>query len=196
MNYDLLFKKANEMAALRRQSGALISPDDTICVLFSGSGRIFTGTNRHETVNGRALNIHAEAEAIQSLQAAKESVIKTVLLISAMQGSPLLPCEHCLRSIVLLNPENIKCEIMMHDRAVPVTELGDFSGKVTESKNLSTSEGVRVTSQNVEEIANNSDVLMQRVNSLLSTVEEDDDEEKEDDQPKGLFGGLFRRKKK
>lgn len=195
MNYDMLFKKANEMASLRRRSGELISPDDTICVIFSGGGRIFTGTNRHETVNGRAINIHAEAEAIRSLQAAKESVVRTVLLISAMHGTPLLPCEHCLRSIALLNPENIKCEIMMHDRAVPITELGDFSGKVKESKNLSVSEGLKVQSVPLEETANDSDILKQRVNSLLSVVDEDEEEEKKDEQPKGLFGGLFRRKK-
>jgi len=194
MNYNLLFKKANEMAALRRRSGELISPDDTICVLFSGNGRVFTGTNKHQTVNGKAMNIHAEAEAIRSLQAAKETSIRTVLLISAMQGTPLLPCEHCLRTIALLNPENTKCEIMMHDRAVPITELGDFSGKVSESKNLS-SEGLRVSGQKIEEEGNESDILKQRVNSLLSVVEEDTEAEKEDEQPKGFLGGLFRRKK-
>lgn len=194
MDYNIIFRKAYEMADLRLRNGELISPDDTICVIFSGTGRIFTGTNRHQTVNGKAINIHAEAEAIRGLQAAKESLIKTVLLISAMQRTPLLPCEHCLRSIALLNPENIHCEIMMHDRAVPLSELGDFSGKVQESKNLSKSQGLRVASQALAEDGNNSDLLKQRVNSLLNAFEEEEQDE-EEQKPKGLLGGLFRKKK-
>ncbi len=181
-------------------------PDDTVCVIASVSGKLYTALNRRENINGTVRNIHAEAEAIRSMQAASETMIRTILLISCANGMPLLPCDNCMRSIVALNPDNIRCEIMMMDRAVSMSEFRDrilprqnmqmsqMSQPYAQAKPTVTS--VSAVSMQVPEASNDANLLKSRVNSLLSAATDDDDEEETKHKPekKGFFGGLFGKK--
>ncbi|MCQ2417800.1 MAG: cytidine deaminase [Oscillospiraceae bacterium] len=193
MDYDMMFRKAQEMTMYRQQNGSFISPEDTICVIASENGRIFTGMNRYEEINGQMVNIHAEAETIKSLQLAKESGIQTVLLVSASTGVPMLPCQHCLRSIALLATQNGTCEIMMHDRAVPITELSEFTkSQPVQPSNPAKLGNDQLHSTNLSvSVGVGSQILKNRVSSLLEGMDDTDEEEKS---RKGILGGLFKRK--
>lgn len=189
MNYDAIFQKAHDIANQRTQFGQYIDPDDTVCVLCTRNGRIYTGSNRRENVNGQVLNVHAEAEAIRCMQADGESAIAALLLISVLNRTPLLPCEHCMRWIMSLNVNNRDCEIMMHDRAVPLFEL---IGKETLEK-MQTSFSNSIPAEQTG-ASNGSDLIMGRINDLLSGTEDDDEDDEEQPKEKRRFGGLFRKK--
>ena len=206
MNYDTIFQKAREIANQRLRSGEPVLPDDTVCVIASVSGQLYTAVNRRENVNGTVHNIHAEAEAIRSMQAASETMIRTILLISCANGMPLLPCDTCMRSIIALNPDNIRCEIMMMDRAVPMAEFRD---RILPPRNMQMSQmsqqysqvkptvtSVSAVSMQVPEASNDANLLKSRVNNLLSAATDDDDEDEAKQKPekKKLFGGLFGKK--
>ena len=112
VNYDAIIQRAQEIAMQRMKSGEPIGPDDTVCVLSSASGRLFTGLNHLETQSGISHNVHAEVEAIRNMQVMGESVIQALLLISISNGMPLLPCFDCMRQILALHTDNINCQIM------------------------------------------------------------------------------------
>ena len=79
VNYDAIIQRAREIATQRMKSGEPVGPDDTVCVLSSASGRLFTGLNHFEMQNGAVHNVHAEIEAIRNMQVMGESVIETLL---------------------------------------------------------------------------------------------------------------------
>lgn len=185
MNYDAIFQKARAMAAQRLAQGTPVSPDETVCVICAQSGRLYNGSSHVENLNGIAHNVHAEAEAIRQMQGGNEAIIQALLLLSVSSGMPLLPCEHCLRSVLSLHSDNIVCEILMPDRAVPIKELIRDADKF-------------VRHDRAEQTASaeqGAGVLLAHVNSLLNAAE-DEDEPEEEEEGGGSFFGFFKRKKK
>lgn len=185
MNYDAVFQKAHALAAQRAAAGDPPSDDATVCVISSQSGTLYFGLSRYENVNGLVHNVHAEAEAIRSMQGGNEAIIEALLLLSVSTGTPILPCEHCLKSVLALHSANIATEILMPDRAVPITELVEDAEKF-----------VRRDKPMAAEAPVGGGVLMNHVNSLLNMDEEEEEPEEEEEESKGFFGGLFKRKKK
>ena len=212
VTYEMIFQQAREAAAQRAQSGEQMLPDDTVCVIASASGQMYTGFNRRETINGLPRNIHAEIEAMRAMKTAGENTIRTLLLISCANGMPLLPCDDCMRSILTLNPDNIRCEIMMMDRAVPIAEFFNrimptqhthADGRVSQpvSRQISqqfnsapTVTSVSAVSVQIPEATNDANLLRNKVTDLLNTVDDDDDTDEEQPKKKKGFGGLFRKK--
>ena len=199
LNYDAIIQRAREIATQRMKSGEPVGPDDTVCVLCSASGRLFTGLNHADMQNGVLHNTHAEIEAIRNMQVMGESVIEALLLISITNGMPLLPCFDCMQHILALHTDNIHCEIMMQDRAVLLSEFTEqikAQQKMRASVHQPTVQ--RVTSVSAPlppEASNEANLLKSRVNSLLTVVadDEDEEEEKQDSGKKKLFG-FFKKK--
>ncbi len=140
--------------------------------------------------------IHAEADAMRNMQAMGDSIVQKLLLLSVVNGMPLLPCDDCMRMILSLHTENIRCEIMMHDRAVPIAEFSEKLKAYNAARNGLTPDIRTVTSVSVPappETGSTSNLLKSRVDSLLN-VGDDEDEVEEETKKKGLFGGLFKKK--
>ena len=216
MNYDAIFQRAREIAAQRMQSGERPMPDDTVCVICSGSDTLYTGCNKRATINGVLRNTHAETEAIRNMQKAGEAAVRQVLLISVANGMPLLPCDQCLRNFLSIHPDNIRCEIMMHDRAVALAEFVEklrhpqaahsMQQQPQQSLQQPPRQSQFIPKAEVQEFkltsvsapqdgANEANLLRNRVNSLLAAADEIEEEEAEEASgKKGFFGGLFRKK--
>ncbi len=201
MNYEAIIQRATEIAKQRMMSGERIMPDDTVCVLCSSSGRLFTGLSHFVNQGGILQNVHAEVEAIRNMQIMGENAIDSLLLISIVNGMPLLPCFDCMRQILALHTDNIYCEIMMQDRAVPLVEFSDQLRAQTMRSTLPNMGVQRVASVSVPlpvDVRNDSSLIKDRVNSLLSVADDDDDEleelEKQEDGDKKKLFGFFRKK--
>lgn len=198
MNYEAIIQRATEIAKQRMMSGERIMPDDTVCVLCSSSGRLFTGLSHFVNQGGMIQNIHAELEAIRNMQIMGESVIDSMLLISIVNGMPLLPCFDCMRQILSLHTDNIYCEIMMQDRAVPLAEFSDqlrAQAVRTTLPNLGIQRVASVSVPLPTEVRNEANLIKDRVNSLLNVADDEEDQiaETEDGDKKKRFG-LFRKK--
>ena len=142
--------------------------------------------------------VHAELEAIRNMQIMGESVIDSMLLISIVNGMPLLPCFDCMRQILSLHTDNIYCEIMMQDRAVPLAEFSDQLRAQAVRTTLPNFGIQRVASVSVSlptEVRNDASLIKDRVNSLLHIVDDEEDQitETEDGDKKRRFG-FFRKK--
>lgn len=198
MNYEAIIQRATEIAKQRMMSGERIMPDDTVCVLCSSSGRLFTGLSHFVNQGGMIQNIHAELEAIRNMQIMGESVIESMLLISIVNGMPLLPCFDCMRQILSLHTDNIYCEIMMQDRAVSLAEFSDqlrAQAVRTTLPNLGIQRVASVSVPLPTEVRNEANLIKDRVNSLLNVADDEEDQiaETEDGDKKKRFG-LFRKK--
>lgn len=123
MNSEAIFNAAHSTAIRMLESGAYLTPNDTVCAIESASGRIYTGISRTD-MNSM---IHAEIDAVRNMLAAGENIIQGLLLIGTQTRAPMLPCSSCIGYILSLAPENSNCLIMMQDRMVSIGEVGMYS---------------------------------------------------------------------
>ena len=127
MMYETMFKAAQDLA-MRKQSSGYVNPDDTVCVICAASQRIYTGVNHTEMQNGMMVNVHAEIDAMQQLRAGGDTAAEYLLLIGAMTCQPILPCNGCIGFILSQGPENAKCQVVLPDRMLPITQIGQPQG--------------------------------------------------------------------
>ena len=123
MNPEQIFNAAHSAAIRLIESGAYLSPADTVCSVQAASGMIYTGYSR----TNMNPPVHAEIEAIGNMLAAGENIIQGLLLISTQGREPLLPCNSCIGYILSLAPENSECMIAMQDRMIRITDVAMFA---------------------------------------------------------------------
>jgi cytidine deaminase len=123
MNSEAIFNAAHTTAIKLLESGAFVTPSDTVCALQTSSGRIYTGISRTVMNN----SVHAEIDAVRNMLAAGENIIIGLLLISTQMRTPMLPCNNCLGYILSLAQENIGCMVMLQDRMISINEVGMFA---------------------------------------------------------------------
>jgi len=126
--YQSMFKIAQDIA-MQKQSSGQISPDDTICVVCAaGSKKIYVGMNYPQVQNGMMVNIHAEIDAIQKMREGGDTVAEFLLLIKTIGCQPILPCNGCIHFIIAQAPENAYCNVVLPDRMIPITQIGQPAG--------------------------------------------------------------------
>ena len=133
MAYDVILNIAAEVAKKRAESGVSVNPDDTVCVIRTSTGNIYTGINRFQVHNGMVNAIHAEIDAINNMKLNNESIIESITVINSYTLSPILPCNNCINIIISINPENIKCQIVTPVHNIPVTAVNQFVANNTAS---------------------------------------------------------------
>lgn len=211
MLYEQMFGFAQEIAA-RQQANGGFSPYDTICVICSGSGRFYTGISSTEMMNGSMMSIHAEINAVRAMQASGENAVASLALFSAVNLGAMLPCGGCAQYILSQNPANSACQIVLPDRVMSLMEVaGGAPNMAGGAPNMAagapgmapqtapapmpaaeeqeTPAAMAATAKNSK-----SDLLKNRVGSLMD-IDDDDDDDEEKEEKKGFFGKLFGGKK-
>lgn len=193
MTFEAIYAAAVDVADKIAAGGEVLSPDKTICVICSGSGRIYFGVSHLETVNGAPVDIHAEVDAMRNMQGMGENKVDTLILIDSYNRTAMLPCNNCVGFIISQNPENGMGSIAMPDRLIPLSEVGMFArgGMAPPGGGFAPPPAAAPT----KNISAKGNLLKDRVGAIMQGVEdEDDDEESEEtDKPKkkkffGLFG--------
>lgn len=223
MAYEFMYNVALDIVNKRTEAGEYISPDDTVCVIYSNTGRLYTGLSRMErNAAGQANLIHAEIEAVRNMQSFGDSGIESVLLMHASTKSFMFPCNSCMNYILSLNPVNYQCWIWGPDRLMRPSELGfgsvQFNGQ-NNSHYTNNSVAMRNTgvmgnrvsydapvnqSMSFDSFANSEMISSPNTDNAKSDYLKkrvrnimkvaDDDDEEEIEEKKGLFGGLFGKK--
>ncbi len=184
MTFDAIYAAAVDTVNKIAAGGEPITPDKTVCVINTRSGRIYYGVSRTEMVNGVMTAIHAEIDAINYMQSYGDTSIAEMILISAMNRTAMLPCSGCVGYILSLGPDYAGALIAMPDRMIPIAELGRFPGG-----------GVN-NSVSVPLKSARGDLLKDRLRSIMDGVDDGDDDDdellQELNQPKKKkFFGLF-----
>ena len=128
MAYEFMYNVALDIVNKRTEAGEYISPDDTVCVIYSNTGRLYTGLSRMEQNAGQLNLVHAEIEAIRNMQGFGDSGIESLLLLHASSRSFMFPCNSCMNYILSLNPANSQCWVWGPDRLMRISELGFGQG--------------------------------------------------------------------
>lgn len=127
ISFSIIANVAADIVKKRRESGNIIGSDDTVCVLCTNTGNIYTGISGLETINGMTNLFHAETDAVKTMMSHGESVIESVSVFSSLSLAPILPCNSCLSMIVSLTPENINTVIVTPSGNIKITDIGMFA---------------------------------------------------------------------
>ncbi len=172
MTFDAIYSSAmdvlNKLSAYER-----FGPETTVCVLSTRSGRIFYGVSRVETVNGMPMEVHAEIIAFREMQAMGETAVETLILLSAVDRSPLIPCPNCAM-FIMQSGDNASTTVALPDRMIRLSEIAGTPAK--------------------KPVASKGSLLKDKVGDLMSVMEDEDDEDEdiEEEKPKKKkFFGLF-----
>lgn len=193
MTFEAIYAAAVNVADKIAAGGEVLSPDKTICVICSGSGRIFFGVSHLETTGGSPIEIHAEVDAMRNMQGMGENTVDTLILIDSYNRTAMLPCNNCVGFIISQNPENSAGSIAMPDRLIPLSEVGMFTGGGMAPPGGFAPPPAAVPTKN---ISAKGSLLKDRVGAIMQGVDDGDDDEdivEEVDKPKkkkffGLFG--------
>lgn len=129
MTFEAIYNIALEVANARAQSGEYITPDETICVICSRTGRVYNGVSRMEMMNGAPMSVHAEIEAMRNMQTyGNEVAVDSMVLIDTINRSPMLPCTGCVNYILSMSPENSMARVIMPDRVITLPEMLGMGG--------------------------------------------------------------------
>ncbi|MBP7187316.1 MAG: hypothetical protein KBA55_11235 [Ruminococcus sp.] len=211
MAYEFMFSTAMDIIQKKKEAGEFISSDDTVCVIYSRSGKIYTGSSRTGNYMNPLGGVHAEIEAVRNMQTFNDTAIEAIMLVHIYSNGLILPCTNCLNYIVNLNSNNYRAVIVVGDRLIPVSEIVNFQSPGTGGavntvsihtsdlkgnlpRNIIPNNIMRGQSENRAKDSSSGNYLKNKVNDLMS-VAEDEHEETEEKENKGkkLFGGLFGR---
>ena len=221
MTFEAIYNIALEVANARAQSGEYIAPDETICVICSRTGRVYNGVSHmgvHAEIEAmRNMQTYGNEVAIESMV--------LIATISRSPMLPCTGCINYIISMspensmgyVVMPDRMISLSEMLGTgtyapntpfsgmpngmpAAAPV-QSGYLSGQFVQSVQYSSAAPVSstpltsMTSSQMEGASSKSDLLKNRVSSLMSAAENDDEEDAEfleelgvGKKKKGLFG--------
>lgn len=131
MAYEFMYNIASDLIQRRFQSGEYISSDDTVCVIYTATGKIYTGMSRMDNFGGQVNVIHAEIEAVRNMLAYGDSLIEAVLLMYVQQQCVIVPCNGCISHMLSINRQNSNAVVVNQGQ---VLHLSDFISYNTASQ--------------------------------------------------------------
>ena len=162
MTFEAIYNTAVDVVNRIAAGGERLGPDKTVCVILSGTGRVYYGVSNPE--------MHAEIDALRNMQGLGEKIVSQLILINTADMTALLPCNGCVKFIISQHPENARCMVAMPDRMIILSEIGNFMGDGAVPAHATSI----ALSRNIKA---NSDLLKGRVSSLMDGLDEDDDDD-------------------
>lgn len=118
MNFDDLYKIAKQNAKEIKLTNKS-SYGKVAVALLTKNGNLYIGTCFKTTCN---VGFCAEESAIaQMLRNNETEIIKLIAVYE--NGEIISPCGKCREQMYQLNPQNLKCEILLKDRITTLKEL-------------------------------------------------------------------------
>lgn len=124
MDYRFLIDTAIDLVNKRYTNGSSPLSGDTVCAIYAGNGRIYTGMNVYVVQGNIPNNIHAEIDAINRMRADGETRIIAITVFDSCTVSPILPCNVCINLIFSLNYENTGAVVLMHNGTMNIANIG------------------------------------------------------------------------
>lgn len=126
MLFDEMNQIARNIASQRLSSNMPLSFNDTICVVYTTTSKIYVGVSAVKTVNNMPMMCHAEMEVCNNLLSENDTAIAELSVFNAGNFQPVLPCPDCAARIMALNPNNAGTLILLPTQNVVLSQLGAF----------------------------------------------------------------------
>lgn len=126
MAYEFMYMAAMDLIQKKKETGEIITAEDTVCIIYSRSGKIYSGSSKAGNYMN-PLGVHAEIEAVRYMQAFNETAIEAIMLVHIYSNGLILPCNNCLSYISSINPANNMSVIVVSDRLIPINEVVQYA---------------------------------------------------------------------
>ncbi len=126
MDYRFLIDTAIDLIKKRYTNSTPPVVGDTVCVIYAGNGKIYTGINTYVVSGNLQNNIHAEIDAVNKMRSEGESKIIAMTVFNSCNISPILPCNSCINMILTLSFENTGTLVVTHNGAINITDIGRY----------------------------------------------------------------------
>lgn len=126
MLFDEMAQIAKNIASQRMSSNMPLTFNDTICVAYTASSKIYVGVSTTKMVNNMPMAYHAEMELCTNLVNENDTAVSEISLFNAATFQPVLPCSDCASRIIGMNPYNANTLFLLPTQAVALTQMGAY----------------------------------------------------------------------
>ena len=168
MTFEALYKQAIEVLSKLAEENKVRSPDETICVICSKTGKIYSGVSRSDASG----HIPAERVALGSMVMSGETVIDTLVLINSTSRMAILPGKDSVNYFFTVNAENVNGRALRNNQEIPFTQIGDASL-------VAPAAAAAAPAAEPEKKAAPKNLLLDKVSSLMEGVDDDDEDDEE-----------------
>lgn len=178
MTFDSIYATSMDIINGMTYNGYLFTPDMTVCVIISVTGRVYSGvSNVYTDVAGMPVSVHAEINAMNNMTALGEYAIDTLILVGAVNRLALLPCSGCLNYIVSVDQNNMDSFVAIPDRMIRVSEVGAYVQGGMQAGSVHQS----VSSESITALggSSNGDLLKDKLNQLIADNGDEDEDDSE-----------------
>ena len=127
MTYEFMYNIAMDLVNQRMGNGEPVTPNDTVCVIFTKAAKIYTGMSYVETYGDPANPTHAEVDALKGMHEYHETAIEAIMLVLVSTRGLILPCNSCLERIIAMDKSNAEASIVVSDRLIRIDEVAKFA---------------------------------------------------------------------
>lgn len=103
-----------------------LSMNDTICVVYTCSGKINVGISSSKMINNIPLLVHAEIEVCNILSNQNDTAIAEMSLFNAVNFQPVLPCNDCALKIMSLNSYNLNTLLVLPTEKITLQNMNTY----------------------------------------------------------------------
>ena len=126
MLFDEMSQIARNVAAQRMSSNMPLSFNDTICVAFTSSNKIYVGVSSVTIVNNMPMQFHAEVDMCNNVMRENDTAIAEMAVFNAASFQPMLPCSDCAARIMGMNPANSNTLVLLPTQNVALSQMGAY----------------------------------------------------------------------
>ena len=126
MLFDEMSQIARNVAAQRMSSNMPLSFNDTICVAFTSSNKIYVGVSSVTLVNNMPMQFHAEVDMCNNVMRENDTAIAEMAVFNAASFQPMLPCSDCAARIMGMNPANSNTLVLLPTQNVALSQMGAY----------------------------------------------------------------------
>lgn len=126
MLFDEMSQIARNVASQRMSSNMPLSFNDTICVAFTASSKIYVGVSSVTMVNNMPMQFHAEVDVCNNVMRENDTAIAEMAVFNAASFQPMLPCSDCAARIMGMNPANANTLVLLPTQNVALSQMGAY----------------------------------------------------------------------
>lgn len=100
--------------------------DDTICVAYTVSGKVYTGLSSVKYIGSISVFVHAEIDLCNSLLKNHDTAVAEIALFKVKNLETVLPCSDCILKIISLNSLNTNTVFVLPSENVPLSKAHEY----------------------------------------------------------------------
>ncbi len=126
MLFDEMSQIARNVVTQRMSQNMPLSFNDTICVAFTTTSKIYVGVSSVTMVNNMPMQFHAEVDMCNNVMRENDTAIAEMAVFNAASLQPMLPCSDCAARIMGMNPANANTLVLLPTQNVALSQMGAY----------------------------------------------------------------------